>query len=408
MTGKAPDKVRGAFLEGVPWERGLTYRSWQSRQAVFIDHYPASPHADSEYRDLGIQSVAFIPILTPRQEPQAILELAFFTSTHIWTAQERRFLQGITATLGLALERAQASEQLREMLDVIRQLAQADDPSALYQRVVEAAVRLIPDSDAASLLVQQPEGYAFQGSYGYDLAQLELIPPIPEAVQLLWYGGAPEDCKAGVPRILRGSELITEQSAGAGGQNDQQHHLQGAGKVSEIQSTLCVPITHHQEVLGLLNIDSLTREDAFGERDLKLAEAFAQQLAVIIRQAQYRSALEKSVVTDALTGLGNRAGFNMQLQNELLTAKRYGQPLTLIVMDLNGFKAINDTLGHQAGDEALIAVARALESERRQADSLFRWGRMNSHSSCPRRIRQVHRLRRSATLRPSTGSACST
>ncbi|MDX6650190.1 MAG: hypothetical protein QOJ97_2141 [Solirubrobacteraceae bacterium] len=78
--------------------------------------------------------------------------------------------------------------------------------------------------------------------------------------------------------------------------------------------------------------------------------------------------------SDELTGIGNYRRFWRALQSEAARARRHDQPFSLIVLDLDGFKAINDLLGHQAGDEALRRVARALEGELREEDVLCRQG----------------------------------
>jgi diguanylate cyclase (GGDEF)-like protein len=135
-----------------------------------------------------------------------------------------------------------------------------------------------------------------------------------------------------------------------------------------------VPISFGEKVLGMLNVDSFAPSNPFGPHALLLSETFAQQIGVLIRQTLYRDALETAVVTDALTGLGNREGFNRQLNVELARARRYGQTFNLVMIDLDGFKRINDRLGHHAGDRALLLVGKEMESERREGDSIFRWG----------------------------------
>ena len=78
--------------------------------------------------------------------------------------------------------------------------------------------------------------------------------------------------------------------------------------------------------------------------------------------------------SDGLTGLGNYRRFWRALQSEVARSRRHSQPFSVIVLDLDGFKAINDELGHQTGDEALRRVARALEREVRAEDVLCRQG----------------------------------
>lgn len=86
---------------------------------------------------------------------------------------------------------------------------------------------------------------------------------------------------------------------------------------------------------------------------------------------------------DPLTGLLNRAAFDARLNEEFLRARRHGRQLALVMFDVDGFKAVNDRLGHQAGDSVLIAVARALQSSFRQSDGVFRYGGDEFVAICP-------------------------
>jgi diguanylate cyclase (GGDEF)-like protein len=84
--------------------------------------------------------------------------------------------------------------------------------------------------------------------------------------------------------------------------------------------------------------------------------------------------LGRLAMTDYLTGLANRAQFDRALETELAHAKRTGEPFTLLCMDLDGFKAINDRYGHVAGDEVLCETARRLEEQARSEDIVSRIG----------------------------------
>ena len=84
--------------------------------------------------------------------------------------------------------------------------------------------------------------------------------------------------------------------------------------------------------------------------------------------------LARLALTDSLTGLSNRRDWDQQLSRELARARRYSEPLSVVLLDLDGFKPFNDAHGHQAGDRLLIAVAAAWGSELRDVDVLCRWG----------------------------------
>lgn len=78
--------------------------------------------------------------------------------------------------------------------------------------------------------------------------------------------------------------------------------------------------------------------------------------------------------TDPLTGLANRRGWDEQLERELARARRRDEPLSVALLDLDGFKLFNDTQGHQGGDRLLVHAARAWGTHLREVDVLCRWG----------------------------------
>jgi diguanylate cyclase (GGDEF)-like protein len=92
------------------------------------------------------------------------------------------------------------------------------------------------------------------------------------------------------------------------------------------------------------------------------------ELEELARNLDYRA------TTDPLTGLYNRRKFNRELATEILRAQRYKSPLSLVLYDVDNFKKINDSHGHQAGDQALIALSRFVSSRIRNSDVLARWG----------------------------------
>ncbi|RIH89811.1 GGDEF domain-containing protein [Calidithermus roseus] len=100
-------------------------------------------------------------------------------------------------------------------------------------------------------------------------------------------------------------------------------------------------------------------------------------LGALIASAGWRVAylrvLEQSC-TDSLTGLPNRRGLERALARELTLAERSGEPLCLVLFDLDAFKRVNDTFGHAAGDKALRLVARVAREKLRRSDWVGRWG----------------------------------
>ncbi|AJJ11436.1 putative diguanylate cyclase YdaM [Yersinia rohdei] len=94
----------------------------------------------------------------------------------------------------------------------------------------------------------------------------------------------------------------------------------------------------------------------------------------ITEQKRLEQALEHAALRDPLTNLGNRRQFFPLVEQAYTQSQRYNQNFSLILLDVDHFKSINDQLGHHKGDEVLILLARTLESIVRESDSVFRWG----------------------------------
>jgi diguanylate cyclase (GGDEF)-like protein len=317
--------------------------------------------------------VALLPVPDAGGETRALMALADGRAPRSWSDAERSVATAVATALGAALQRLRLERQLHELLDVVRIVAQGRDPEEVYARAVDAAVRLIPGAEAATLLVREGDAFRYAAAHGYVLEELQALGDFGEEEELRWYRLGRDAYERGVPRRLRGDE-IAPSSASSVRDPAQSAVLRGPGRVPELRATICVPIVAGGDVLGTLNVDNLSLEEAFGDSEMALAEAFGQQIGVIIRQTQARQALAEAAITDPVTGLGNREGFNRRLEAELARARRRGDPVHLVMMDLDGFKRINDQLGHHAGDLALQRVAKAMRATQRAEDGLFRWG----------------------------------
>jgi len=112
----------------------------------------------------------------------------------------------------------------------------------------------------------------------------------------------------------------------------------------------------------------------FSHHHLKLVSMTAAPLAVAIRNAEMFRQVEELAVKDALTGVLNRRAFSSILEREFLRADRYHTPLSLMVIDLDHFKRVNDSYGHLAGDQVLQEIARIFSESLRDIDVLIRYG----------------------------------
>jgi len=375
VTGDLSSLPESFAVEGVRYEPGALRDAWRERRSIFTsDGVGRASDQDGSVPPLGAVASALVPVPDAEGATRALLILANATRRRAWPDEERRITRGVALVLGAALQRLHLDHQLHEMRDVLGAVAQAVDPREAYDRAVHAAVRVIPGAEAATLLVRDGEGrYGFVAAEGYEFEQLVAIGDFDEAITLDWYGLGRASFVRGVPRLLRGSEIGPRSYATTHG-DEQGEALLDAGRVAEFQATICVPIVAAGEVLGTMNIDNMSLDEAFGEAELELAGAFGQQMGVLFRQTHALEALALAATTDSVTGLANREGFNQRVATELARAARRDEPVHLVMMDLDGFKQVNDRLGHSAGDAVLHRVAAALRSASRTEDGLFRWG----------------------------------
>jgi diguanylate cyclase (GGDEF)-like protein len=141
-----------------------------------------------------------------------------------------------------------------------------------------------------------------------------------------------------------------------------------------LQSGLIVPLVMRENVLGVLFLQDCVHRREWSIDDISFFDSLADNLSVAIENAELHQERERQAVTDGLTGVANRRSFNEMLAREFERARRYEQPLSLVVIDLDHLKKINDTYGHQAGDEAIRSIGTTLRQSCRSVDLPARYG----------------------------------
>jgi|SRR5215218_3644974 len=137
-------------------------------------------------------------------------------------------------------------------------------------------------------------------------------------------------------------------------------------------SMISVPLSHRDETVGVLEVYAPAANN-FDDGDIETLELLSELTAAHLSRAHLNESETRHSRRDLLTGLPNRRAFEERLPIELARAARSGRPLALVLLDLDGFKGVNDRLGPPAGDEVLRAVACILD-ESRTADDCFRIG----------------------------------
>jgi len=144
-------------------------------------------------------------------------------------------------------------------------------------------------------------------------------------------------------------------------------------KLRGMESLLVLPLVSREEPIGTLIVAAKSR-GVFGASIRETLRALANQVGVALASARAVRQLEEMATTDGLTGCLNKRAFLEQMEQKLMAAQRFGRKLSLIVTDLDHFKAVNDTYGHAAGDRVLQELGRVLTRVKRETDLVARFG----------------------------------
>ena len=140
------------------------------------------------------------------------------------------------------------------------------------------------------------------------------------------------------------------------------------------RSCLTVPMQSVDGAMGLLKLWDSTRERGYSEEELALASSMAELAGEAVRGAKLLRRLRSLSETDSLTGLANRRKIHEFLVPVLARADRYRTPFSLAMLDIDGFKLLNDAYGHPTGDLVLRHMARLLKEQTRASDIVGRYG----------------------------------
>jgi diguanylate cyclase (GGDEF)-like protein len=141
-----------------------------------------------------------------------------------------------------------------------------------------------------------------------------------------------------------------------------------------IGAALVLPILEHQRVVGLVLVGNPDSESPYQSDQLEVLLNLSVHAASVVRNLRSVEEVRREAVTDDLTALCNRRACNKRLVEEVDRAQRYGRPLSVLMVDVDHFKAVNDRYGHPGGDLVLKQVAQRLVRQLRQVDVAARYG----------------------------------
>jgi diguanylate cyclase len=247
---------------------------------------------------------------------------------------------------------SRSSDQLRAIIRTQTEIAAADlDPEAIMQLIAQRAQEL---TRASSGVIELAEGEEMV----YAVTSGEATPFLGTRLRLAT--SLSGRCVS-EGRVLHSEDTRTDPRVDA-----------EACRRVNAGSMLCVPLCHREETVGVLKVYS-PEAHHFDDSDVETLELLSELIAAHLSHANLYEAASQESRLDALTGLANRRAFEERLPVELSRASRATRPVSLCLFDLDGFKRVNDSLGHPAGDEVLRAVGQLLQGAR-LADDCFRIG----------------------------------
>lgn len=173
----------------------------------------------------------------------------------------------------------------------------------------------------------------------------------------------PKDCWA----VRRGRRFIV------GPADDIRCNHYPYDSADENVSHICLPLTAYGEILGLLHV-AFSGVQEISEASLQCSEAIAEQTALALANGRMRQVLQNQSIKDPLTGLYNRRFMEEALDRELARVRRNDSVLSIVMIDLDNFKSLNDTYGHPVGDAVLQTCASLLKDSLRASDIACRYG----------------------------------
>lgn len=281
------------------------------------------------------------------------LQVSHETERACAEAEHARQLALVNAERASAME--QANRTLERLGDIGREITANLDADTIFAALDRHLHELL---DAFSFVIYrlEPCSTCLTMMYGIEAGW----PLPPHRVRL-------DDSASLVARCVR------QQGAIASRQPDESASAPEA-------SLMVAPLVAEGRTLGAMAVRS-TRLNAYTERELSIFRALSAYAAISLVNAEVKfrlvvanAELESLSNHDRLTGLSNRQHLDHALQEEFQRSRRTGAQLSVIILDIDHFKAVNDTHGHQVGDQVLVALARLLLEESRATDLVGRWG----------------------------------
>jgi diguanylate cyclase (GGDEF)-like protein len=246
---------------------------------------------------------------------------------------------------------------LEAMARIQRAISRREPLEGVLETIVAAAGELLGDDAPALVLVDpdDPGWLTFAAQRGYDAVLAE--------------DDSRHRVGVGVTgRAVAEARLIVVEDYPS------MHDTRASWLRHGLQAAMAAPVHEDGRVIGSLLLSSFRPGRVFSRAEQDMLSSFAEHASLALTDARRVDTMLHQALHDALTGLPNRALFTDRIQHALVQGRRRGTSCGVIFLDIDRFKTVNDSLGHGAGDELLVAVARRVAESLRSADTAARLG----------------------------------
>jgi diguanylate cyclase (GGDEF)-like protein len=303
----------------------------------------------------------FVPLMN-RGELVGVLAVSERRDGKLYAVEDTDLLESIAAQVAASMEKEYFHEQLREQdkeITLVNQLTTIITSSVsiqeIFERFVQELKKVVNVDWAAISLIDGDELY---------------VSALSTTVGPAWQSGERIPLEGtGTEYVCRERKSLYEADLARYHRfwTDERHLQQG------IHSVLYLPLSIKDEGIGSLVLAG-GRPNAYSPRQIRLLEQVARHIATPIENARLYARAEQRSRIDELTGLFNRRHFEERLKEEIARHSRYGNLLSIFLIDLDSFKTYNDVYGHPSGDVLLSQIGKIIRSSVRESDQAFRYG----------------------------------
>ena len=334
----------------------------QTRTPIIIRNYTSWSNASHQYRDGPWHAVIAAPLLIGDRVVGAI-GIVDKHKNRQFSSLDQTMLNHFAENAAIAVENAilfkniQGANERQVILHRVSQeiVSASLDSEGIYNAIHYAASQIMP-SEAFALTMLEEANQSIRAVYLVDRSGRVPAQIIPSTHGLSG-------------RVIRTGKSIYIPDTQAEDKNDTIHF----GDTERVRSVLAVPMRLRGRVMGMLSAQSY-QPNAYKEEDQHLLEMLASYAAIALENLRLFTEIQKLAITDTLTDIYNRRHLFELGQREFSRSRRLYRPLSLLMLDIDHFKEINDTLGHKAGDFALKKLAQIMKTYTREIDILGRFG----------------------------------